>query len=314
MRRIRFLLPLVVVLAAACGSAQPTPGPTPGPSGTWNGVTSRVETENLIIDYPDFVERGAAQENADLLQSAFAVLRTVFSFDDGLPYGGQKAVISFRTDPKQVSGAGSNHIYLDYSILEAMQAGYVNPPSPVILHEMTHLFAIAQQDSSRYYVYHLIGGINEAIADYFPCHPSILALWGPDRHLADQCDFWLHQAGAKGPEWTLAYFEANEIDPYSLDWGDHPLGPGGETLFSQMLARISDKSGWGIWDKFFAETKAAGGNPTAKLVWEAWATTKPVDRMNQPDVRQVFREFVDSLGQAAGEDLRPMFRHWRFDV
>jgi hypothetical protein len=163
-------------------------------------------------------------------------------------------------------------------------------------------------------VYQLVGGMNEAVADYFPCHPSILALWSPDRHLADQCDLWLHQAGAKSPEWTLAYFEANEIDPYSLNWNEHPADPSGESLFPQMLARISDKVGWSVWNRFFSATKATGGNPTGKLIWEAWAETKPVDRMNEPMVRQAFREFVDSLSDAAGEDLRPLFRAWRFDV
>jgi hypothetical protein len=329
MMRMRFLLPLVVVLAASCTSVESSPTPLPsatlptalptvkpslGPTGTWSGVTFRVETDNLIIDYPDFVDPGEARKHADKLQAAYAVFRTVFSFDDKLPYGGRKAEVVFRTDTKQVSGAGTNRIFIGWDVWQAMQAGYVNPPSPVFLHEMTHLFTHAQEASSRYYVYQFVGGMNEAVADYFPCHPSILALWSPDRHLANQCDLWLDQVGAKSPEWTLAYFEANRIDPYSLDWNEHPGTPSGESLFPQMLARISDKAGWDTWEKLFSATKAAGGNPTGKRIQEAWAETKPIDRMNDPLVRQAFREFVDSLGQAAGEDLRPMFRAWRFDV
>lgn len=322
MRGFRFLLPFVIFLAASCNFPRLATNPASAETveisatatpGNWTGGVFRVETENLAIDYPDFLNPAEAKIHADALQKAYVIFREIFAFGDEPLYGGQKAAIEFRTTTA-VSMAGHNRLYMGSEIIDGMREGYLNPPDPIFFHEMGHLFETAEEDAGRYYIFHLIGGMNEGLVDYFKCHPEILKLWEANPRADEVCDLILYGIGAKGPEWTLAFLESNPADIYALNWNEHPSGVCGEVLFPQMLARVSEIAGWGVWKKFFLLTKASAGNPSAKEAYLAWAEKKPLDRMREPLVKQAFAEFIADLSQAADTDLRAMFRRWGFEL
>ncbi len=318
MGRIAVLISLIVVVAAACASAGGTPStatptaspartPAGTPAGSWSGGTFRVETADLVVGDPDFLTPEDARIHADTLQRIYGVLRGVFALEDEKLFGGEKTSIEFR--PEYAGSASGNRIVLGRSVVDPMSQGYVNPPDPIFVHEMVHVFVAAQRTSNRYYVYQLVPGMNEALADYLKCWPKVFELWSQGAQSEAYCALTLHGTGAKG-NYTLDEYEANRIDPYSLDWSAHPPARAGEAYFPQMLARVSEKVGWDVWRRFFMAT-AAGGNPGAG---EAFRLGSKSPKMTDPLIKKAFAEFVDGLGKAGGQDLRPMFRGWGFDV
>ncbi len=316
MGRMPVLISLIVVLAAACASgarpaATPTTSPvrTPDrtPAGSWNGGTFRVETADLVVGYPDFLTPEEARTHADTLQRIYGVLRRVFALEDERLFRGEKTSIEFT--PKYAGSASGNKIVLGRSVVDPMSKGYVNPPDPIFVHEMVHVFVNAQRAAGRYYVYQLVPGMNEALADYLKCWPKVLELWSQGAQSEAYCALTLHGTGAKG-NYTLDQYEANGIDPYTLDWSAHPPARSAEAYFPQMLARVSEKAGWDVWRKFFQAT-TAGGNPGAR---EAFRLGSKSPKMTDPLIKKAFGELVDGLGNAGGQDLRPMFRNWGFDV
>lgn len=334
----RFLLPLVLVFAESCNFPRPagnvfqaeTASPdtaktveaaairkeaalttlhsTPKPTADWTGGTFRVETKDLVIEYPDFIDPVESQKHADTLQKAYETYLLIFGFDDEKPYGGIKTNIVLNPEVK-VSSAGPHQITIGSTTINEIKMGSLNPPDITYFHEMVHVFEFAEWDAERYYIFHMIAGINEAFASYLACHPDILSLVEQNANAKPACDVILYGIGAKGPAFTLAYYEAQKIDPYTLDWGRHPAGQSGENYFIQMLARVSEMAGWNVWINYFSAIRQTSIRPD---VWKA-AEVK-MDDMHDPLAKQAFAEFVTDLSGAAGQDLRPMFRGWGFDL
>lgn len=328
MRWKRFLVLATLVLAVSCNlprdpvsvaqtvpvaqavTASPQASAKASETSTrvWTGKTFRVETKNLLIDYPDFIDPDQARLNAEALQKVYDTYLVIFAFGDEQPFQGQKTTIVF--DPKvRGNSASGNQIIIGSGTLGQIKDGYLNPPDRTFLHELAHVFEYAQISAGRYYIFNVIIGINEAFTEYLVCYQGIYPLWAQGKSTQEYCDLILHGVGAKGPEFTLTYYEDERIDPYTLDWGSHPAGASGEGYFEQMLARVSDKVGWDVWQKYFSSTKDSGGSPAAREAYE----TRTYE-MGAPLSKQVFAEFVSDLSRACGQDLRPLFRGWGFEL
>jgi Spy/CpxP family protein refolding chaperone len=300
-----------------------------------------VETKNLVINYPDptdplvvqkraelisqsktanadffQIDPALARKHADFLQKVYELYYELFAFGDPDPFQGKK--ITFFVDAKWAE-AVTNSTHEIRIGLSDYANGLVYPPSSLYFHEMVHTFQKAQENAGRFYIYHFVGGINETVADHLAFYVvSKLETDVPSE--MKNIDLFRTGGGAKTPEQTLGYYEAHQIVPYDMVWGRHPLtraGEGcrsGEYLINQMLARVEDQCGWEIWRKFFAITKDSG-NPTAKrIMQEKSKALSRIDNMSDPLVKQAFAEFVASLSQAGGQDLRPMFRKWGFEI
>jgi hypothetical protein len=317
MMRMKLVIPVLLGLAMACHFPQKTLKPAPTAQreliGVWTDHTFLVQTKNLMIYYPDFVDPAEARTQADTLQKGYDAYRVIFSFDDEPPYGGQKTAIVFDPRLKSSMSGGGNIIQMGTVVMDAMREGYINPPDPTFLHEMVHTFDHAQPNTERYYVYNFIGALGEALAEYMICYPDIFKLWEQDGRAKEKCDITLYGIGSKSDEYTLEYFETHTTDPYTLDWSVHPSGWGGEYLFPQMLARVSDAAGWDVWKKFFSATRASGGNPAAKEAYLYYYDRKG-QTMSDPLVKKAFAEFITTLSQSSGKDFTSMFRGWGFEV
>jgi hypothetical protein len=330
MKRLSLLIPVVFAFTASCNFPRPTEpiitsetenpsvlqtasaqtgtAAAPRPTADWTGGTFRIETEDLIIDYPDFVDRAEAQKQADTLQKGYEIFLSIFAFGGEKPYDGIKTNIVF--DPKADHSSADRHlITISLALIDVLKNGYVNPPDPTYFHEMVHVFEWAELYARRFYLFHMFGGVNESFAELLKCHPDVIALLESNAGVKAHCDALLNGIDAKSPEDTLAYYEAQKIDPYALDWGTHPPVPNGEMYFMQMLARVSYTAGWDVWGKYFAATLETRGSPAVQA-----AMDKKVMDMRDPLAKQAFAEFVSSLSDAAGQDLRPMFRGWGFDL
>jgi hypothetical protein len=338
MKGVRLLFPLVILLAVSCNFPMPagripatatdgTAGGTsagsastpirtaivPRPTADWTGGTYRVETEDLLVNYPDFIDPDAARKHADALQKAYEVYLGIFDFGDGWPYGGEK--LSLIWNPKASSSTvGANSMIMGSGALRILAEEDLNPPDEIFFHEMLHVFEEAEVKAGRYYIFNLIIGINEAFAEYLECHPSVYLLWDRGSSTKAYCDLLLYDIGDKSTAMTLAYYETEKIDPYGLDWGLHPAGGSGEVYFRQMLARISDMAGWDLWENYFSMTKDSDGSPIAKAVYLNEPLMKSGPDFRAPEVKKAFSEFVSDLSKAAGRDFGPVFRGWRFEL
>lgn len=323
-----FLMPIILMLAASCNLPRPgapasptaplqvegtmTPAvlrqPITGWDGDRRGETFRVETPNLRIDYPGSVDPSEARKHAATLQAAYEAYEAVFAIRGVPPYPKQDITIIFDTTVKGNSASG-NQVVIGSATLDQIIQGRLNPPDRTFMHEMVHVLEEGEIARHQYHVFNLVVGMDEALAEYFVCHPDVFTLWADGENAARHCDLVLHGLGAKAPGFPLSYYEERAVDPYTLDWGLHPASASGEVYFEQMLARVSDEVGWGVWQRYFSRIRDRGGSLAAREAYEA----KRVD-IRDPLVKQAFADFISGLSEASGQDLRPMFRRWGFDL
>ncbi len=327
-RPLAFLMSTTLVLVASCNlpraGAQPSPTTpvqvsgevTPAvllqetrPStGDRTGEPFGVETANLRIDYPGSVDPAEARKHAETLQAAYEVYEAVFAIAGEEPSSDQHVAIIFDASIKG-NFASRTRVVIGSATLGQIIQGRLNPPDRTFMHEMVHVFEEGEVGRREYHVFNLITGMNEALAEYFVCHPGVFPLWADGENATRHCDLVLHGIGAKSPDFTLGYYEERAADPYTLDWGLHPAGASGEVYFEQMLARVSDEVGWGVWQRYFSQIRDRGGSAAAREAYE----TKRVE-IHDPLLKQAFADFISGLSEASGRDLRPMFRAWGFEL
>jgi len=314
MKRTSSITILLILALAACGRATPPtltlPPPTltsipptlaptatntPAPTATkvWTGGTFPVETSNLTINYPDFLDRNEANKQAEILQKAYDAYLALFGKE--APYGGKKITINFDRELKDISYAGNPiRMGTDSEIF----SGRVNPPAGAYYYLLVFDFTLAGGTQAARYI-----GLNSAMAaafaDYFAYYfghevlkYSAADIQWYDGIRADRLD-------------RLAAYESQKIDPYSLEWKHH-TDP--HYYFEGMLYRVSDKCGWGVWQQFFVLAKSSG-NPGLPSDWVG-----QLNDMRAPAAKKAFSDFVTLLSQACAQNLRPMFQSWRFEL
>jgi hypothetical protein len=270
----------------------------------WNGKTFVQETANIIVEYPDFVDREATKKHAATLQRGFDKFMKLYSIqEDNLFRDGRKIrirVVNLRTE--------SNAFFEEINI-EVIATDPDGPPNKTYWHEMVHSFQIAQYLRGRDYIFDRIDGMREAMAILFACYISDTMTHSDDDYCQESLSGRLDSANK---ERSLFYYESNKINPYTLDWSMHPKQKAGEPFrsgewyFTQMMYRITGKYGWQIWPKYFALT-ADGGKLSIHKV-------KELGDLGGPIAKKAFAEFVDGLSKACSDDLRPQFRTWGFDL
>jgi hypothetical protein len=308
MKRASSITILLILTLAACGHATPptptlapptstsippTLAPVPTATKVWTGGTFPVETSNLIVNYPDFLDPKEASKQADILQKAYDAYLALFGRE--IPYGGKKITINFDPESKDVSYAGNPiRMGTDSQIF----SGRVNPPTGAYYYILVADFTVGSQTQAARYI-DLNSAMMAAFADYFAYYfghevlqYSAADVQGWDGYRADLLN-------------RLAAYESQKIDPYSLEWKHH-TDP--HYYFEGMLFRVSDKCGWGVWQKFFVLAKSSG-NPglSPQLI-------NQLNDMRDPAAKKAFSDFVALLSQACAQDLSPMFQSWRFQL
>jgi len=174
MKRTSSITILLILALAACSRATPpTPTlspststsipPTPAPTATkvWTGGTFPVETSNLTINYPDFLDPKEASKQADILQKAYDAYLALFGKE--VPYSGKKVTINFDPELKDISYAGNPiRMGTDSEIF----SGRVNPPNGAYYYLLVLDFTLDGGTQATRYI-----GLNSAMAaafaDYF---------------------------------------------------------------------------------------------------------------------------------------------------
>ncbi len=270
----------------------------------WSGKTFVVETADLIVEYPDFADRNAAEEHAATIQRIFDKFIELYSFTkDDNTFKGKKVTIHLFKLGNQSQAFFSN-VYIN--VIHAMPN---NSPDRTYAHELGHSFQDAQRSKGRRYIYNVFSGMTEAMAMHFECYINDTITHSRDSYCQKAMSGHMYQAA---PEQSLAYYESKKMNPYELDWTAHPVQKRGESFrsgewyFLQMLYRITGKYGWQIWPKYFAMT-VNGGNMSIPKNYR-------IKELGDPMAKRAFAEFVDTLSKACGDDLRPQFRAWGFDL
>lgn len=276
---------------------QPTASasPTGQPDSTqgWTGGTFSIVTNDLAINYPDFLDRDEANKHAEILQQAYGTYLELFGGEP--PYGGAKITINFDPELEDISYAGNPiRMGTDSQIF----TGRLNPPHGSYYYILVLDFTLAGGTQAAGYI-DLNSAMGAAFADLFAYYFGHEVL----KHSADDTQDYDRVRALRLDQ--LAVYEAQKIDPYSLEWKHHTEA---HYYFSGMLLRVSEQCGWGVWEQFFALARNSGkpGLPPDRL--------GAFEDMRDPLARQAFSDFVATLGQACGQDLRPTFQSWRFDL
>lgn len=301
-RKCIFLIVTFVIIfsLSACGTSPektapvPTPTPTPAPAPketpspkppiTPKTATFSVETKNLIIHYPNFVDEEIAKEQAKILQQAYDFYYDLIGQE--YPYNGEIINIIFDSSRGNTSSSGNPIIMgLDSGIFD----GRILPPEPAFFHELVHNFTIKDRTNVAKYV-DINGAITEAFADLFTNYFRYEEL----KYSRGSITHWFN---------TLKEYESKETDPYSLDWGPHKDA---QPFIGSIFYYISEKYGWEVWNRFFlvARNSNVEGIPLHKQ-------GSFIDLRRSEDAI-AFGNFVYILSVVSGENLIPTFENWGF--
>ncbi len=275
------MLALVLLVLSSC--AQP-PAETSMPSPELTPTTIGIETKNLRIYYPDFIDEKDAREQARILQEAYDFYYDLIGQE--YPFNGRKIEIIFDSSRGNTSSSGNPIIMgLDSGIFD----GRILPPEPAFFHEIVHNFTMGARTSVAKYV-DINGSIEEAFADLFTYYFRHERL----KYSNSEVTSWLNK---------LKEYESKQTDPYSLDWGAHKDA---QPYMSSILFYISEKYGWDVWNRFFrvARISDIDGIPLNKR-------GSFIDLRRTEDAI-VFGDFVYILSVASGENLIPTFENWGF--
>lgn len=254
-----------------------------------------LETRNLVVNYPDFADPGEASKHAEILQRAYDAYWQLHAFGGDDPFRGRTTAISFDVSVARSVTVSPYEIRMGTGSFILL--GLTNPPTPTYFHELAHAFQYAQRQAGLTYIFHLVAGINEALADHFAYYFGHEVL----KYSAEEMRGY-EDRRAKAIDQSLRQYEGRKLDPYELDWGAHAEA---ETYLLGMFFRIVERCGWELWPRFFASQKS----PLASRLIE-----QKVSDMRDARVKEAFDEFVGGLSKACGQNLRPMFRSWRFEL
>ena len=279
---------MILFGVGAC-AAPPTPAETPTP--TTPPPTPAIETANLKIHYPEFVDEEVKKEQARILQQAYDFYFQLIGQE--YPFSGSKIEIIFDSSLVNVSYSGNPiRMGTDSGIFD----GKILPPEPAFFHELVHDFTIQDRTSVAKYV-DINGAITEAFADLFTYY------FAHEELKYSKDDIYRYAGWAAYCRNTLKEYETKKIDPYSLNWGAHKDA---QPYICSTLFYLSEKYGWDVWNRFFrvARDSNVEGIPLHK-------------RGSFTDLRRsedaiVFGNFVYILSVAAGEDLIAAFENWGF--
>ncbi len=253
-----------------------------------------METKNLVINYPDVFSREETAEQAAILQQAYDTFFGLFG--STAPYGGAK--IAFKFDPQLKGGAYSGNPVTMCGACPNLFSRPLSPPDSGFIHELVHDFTNTGKTPAARYIA-INPSMSEAFANFFTY-------------------YFVHEVLKYSPEsiegmeavrtielGVLANYEKGSIDPYSQAWGpDEPP----QFYFTGMLFRLTERCGWESWPRYFEIAGKSGRPGLDDTQIDMFAD------MGDARARQAFAEFVDDLGQACHEDMRPAFRAWRFDI
>ena len=246
-----------------------------------------------MINYPDFLDRNEANKQAGILQNAYDTYLALFG--EEYPYGGEKITINFDPELKDISYAGNPiRMGTDSEIF----SGRVNPPNGAYYYLLVLDFTLGGGTEAACYI-DLNKAMAAAFADFFAYYYAHEVL----QYSPEDLQGWESYRTSRLNQ--LASYESQEIDPYTLEWKHH-TDP--HYYFEGMLFHVADKCGWGIWPQFFALAKSSG-NPGLPP-----ESVGQLEDMRTPVAKEAFSDFVALLSQACGQDLRPMFQSWRFQV
>jgi hypothetical protein len=260
-------------------------------------VLTRAEAGKLVIFYPDTLSLDDATQSAIILGDAYEFYHDLIG-----EYGfkGNRIYIVFNPLLKDY-GADSNPIRMDGDYVKGkrfvrMDLGLL-PPHPDFFHELVHS-CFARTKANGWIS--LNGAFGEAFANLFTYYfgHEILQYSPALTH-----EYELYAQG----RWrdALQEYEASQMNPYSLDWGPHRSA---QQYLEGMLSNIADKHGWTTWNWLFKIARASQIPPIPREKQETF------ENLNQKDASLAFSRFIYLLSLAAGQDLRPQFRSWRFKI
>ncbi len=258
---------------------------------TWKGGTTLVETQNLSIHYPDVIPAEDAKLHADILEKAYAT--DLVLFGNERPFSKK---ISIVWDPASTGGAFAGN---PITACGKCPNAFTIPPDMGLFHELVHDFTGTGRTRAARYIT-LNRAMDEAFANYFAYYFKHEVLKYSAADIAE-----IDKFRSATLQFLTQQYEAAGTSPYSAPWKPYTAA---DTYFTGMMFRVVDQCGWGVWPKFFAAAFNSG-NPGI-----------PVDKINlyedmtQPAAKKAFADFVGFLGQACGQDLRPKFKSWRFDL
>lgn len=299
-------LALIILLVSSCSGPEspwtppetpspipplpPSPATTPVPP-TSTTTPAGIETENLIIHYPDFIDEKVAKEQATILQEAYDFYYDLIGRE--CPFNGRKIEIIFDSSLGNISYAGNPiRMGTDSGIFD----GRILPPEPAFFHEMVHDFTTGDRTSVAKYV-DINGAITEAFADLFAYYFAHEEL----KYSKDDINRW--DEFATGWRNKLNEYESKEIDPYSLNWGPHKDA---QPYVNSIFFHVSEKYGWDVWNRFFrvARNSNVEGIPLHRC--------GKLKDLRKRENAIIFGNFVYVLSVASGEDLIPTFENWGF--
>jgi len=245
---------------------------------------------NLDIYYPE-VEGWFTLENA---QKNAAVLEQFYRFAEDVvderPFHGGKISIAF-FKYRWMSMAGQ---IVRMGILR--EESNLFPPGWAFYHELTHDFTgydgpgLMRTSTAGYVSINIAFG--ETMAQIFAYYFDSTFKYDMGS-VQEMKSFWASK---------LQEYENNKVDPYALNWHGHNED---QRHFEAMIFYISETYGWQTWNFFFRIAKQSDIPQPDRVDMEDLA---------QKDASLAFSRFVYLLSLAAGEDLRPLFKNWRFKI
>jgi hypothetical protein len=268
-----------------------TPTETIEPEITVVVASDGIETKNLKIHYPEFVEEETAKDQAKILQQAYDFYYNLIGQE--YPYNGDRINIIFDSSLGYVSHAG-NPITMgaDSGIFD----GKMLPPEPSFFHEIVHDFTTSDRASVAKYV-DINGAITEAIADLFTFY------FAHEKLKYSQDDVNRYTQWEISFRNLLSEYETNKTDPYILDWGGHKDA---QPFICSIFFFISEKYGWEVWDRFFQVARKSNIEGIPLLKRGSFIDLKT------NEATLAFGDFVYILSIASGENLIPAFENWGF--
>lgn len=228
-----------------------------------------------------------AQRNAAIMEQFYRFARDVV---DEAPFHGGKISIAF-FKYRHVSMAGQ---IVRMGVLG--EEGNLFPPSWAFYHELAHDFTGydgpgRMRTSTAGYV-NINIAFGEAIANLFAYYFDSTFKYDT-RSVREMNSFWKSK---------LQEYESKKIDPYALNWHGHNED---QRYLEAMLFHISERYSWQTWNYFFRIAKQSH-IPQPQHV--------DMEDLREKDASLALSRFVYLLSLAAGEDLRPQFKTWRFRI
>jgi len=310
-RPATWMLPILVVLISLLSSS--------GRSWSASEASQFSTTANgkIVLRAPSYLAPADRLEVAKRLHEVFVAMTAIVGDEPLDLHGGPLLVECHDSEGKSQNDWQKITVWLGHLVDQQSdrRALLPFPVHPVFGHEMAHNFLVF--DETACYL-ELNRAFREAMADVL-AYAAMQRLRpqnaGERRRLKD-----LVRGEIATQSRILRECRTQGLSARSLDWASDSAPPG-TRLLKALLFDISERHGWGLWQRLFVSarnsdlpcrlTKEGRSHP---LPWVAEADKLRVTEFGSPQGVRALSVFVQLLSEAAGADLSQYFRQWGFVV